>query len=153
MNLRDATHADAPQISELLKELTAAGKRQSPDDVVFVTENYIEDAQKIRCTVAEEDGVILGFQSLRLAEVGNKYGVEPGWGIIGTHIRPTAARRGVGRALFKVTQSAAKDAGLQHVDATIGSDNTEGLAYYGAMGFKEYKTLKGAVYKRLDVAP
>ncbi|MEM1273825.1 MAG: GNAT family N-acetyltransferase [Pseudomonadota bacterium] len=97
-------------MSGLLKDLTASGKRKSPDNEAFVRAHYIEDPRKIRCSVAEENGVILGFQSLIRADAGNTYGVEPGWGIIGTHIRPSAARQGVGRALFAVSLKAADDA-------------------------------------------
>ena len=152
MIMRDGTVEDAEQMSAFLRELTAAGKRTSPDDIAHVRSYYIEDADKIRCTVAEEDGSILGFQSLKNARAGNQWGVEPGWGIVGTHIRPSAARRGVGRALFDVTRKAAQDAGLLHIDASIGANNSEGLAYYEAMGFRTYRTPKNLICKRFDVS-
>lgn len=78
MIIRNATVEDVQQMSAFLRELTAAGKRKSPDDEGFVQRHYIEDADKIRCTVAEEDGSILGFQSLKEARAGNQWGVEPG---------------------------------------------------------------------------
>ena len=152
MNLRDATERDVPQISAFLKELTAAGKRTRPDDEAFVLAHYINDPAKIRCTVAEEDGEILGFQSLSLAEDGNQWGVTPGWGIIGTHIRLSAARRGVGRALFSVTRAAAAAAGISDIDASIGADNAEGLGYYEAIGFRAYRSAPGRICKRFEVS-
>ena len=152
MIVRDGTIEDVEQISAFLQQLTASGKRTRPDDEAFVRANYIEDADKICCAVAEEDGVVLGFQSLKRARAGNEWGVEPGWGIIGTHIRPSAARRGVGRALFAVTQARARDAGLAHIDATIGATNPEALSYYEAMGFQTYRTPDGSVCKRFDVS-
>lgn len=151
MIIRDATTKDVAQMSAFLQELTAAGKRTSPDDEAFVRRYYIEDRVKIRCSVADDDGTILGFQSLKLAEAGNQWDVEPGWGIIGTHIRPSAARRGVGRALFDVTRKAAADAGLSFLDATIAATNPEGLAYYEAMGFRTYRTPEGSICKRFVV--
>lgn len=151
MKIRDAIVSDGEAMSQLLMELTASGKRKSPDDEWFVRQNYIEHPGKVRCSVAEENGFILGFQSLRRAEPGNSYGVEPGWGVIGTHIRPSAARRGVGRALFEVSRKAAEDAGLAKIDATIAADNPEALAYYEAMGFRTYRTLEGSVCKYFDV--
>lgn len=152
MIIRKATVADVGQMSALLRQLTAAGKRRSPDDEAFVRSNYIEDPHSVRCSVADDDGAVLGFQSLKRAWAGNKWDVEPGWGIIGTHISPSAARRGVGRALFEVTRMAAGEAGIPHIDATIGATNTEGLAYYEAMGFRAYRTLEGAICKRFDVS-
>lgn len=151
MIIRDGTVDDVAQISAFLQELTASGKRTSPDDVPFVRSNYIEGKDKIRCSVADDEGVILGFQSLKRAQPGNQWGVTPGWGIVGTHIRPSAARRGVGRALFKVTREAARDAALAYIDASIAATNPEGLAYYEAMGFRTYRTPNGLICKRFDV--
>ncbi|MEM9011937.1 MAG: GNAT family N-acetyltransferase [Pseudomonadota bacterium] len=139
-------------MSAFLKELTVSGKRTSPDDELFVRAHYIEDPGKIRCSVAEEDGVVLGFQSLKRADAGNKWGVEPGWGIIGTHIRPSASRRGVGRALFAVSRKAAEAASIRKIDATIASDNPEALAYYEAMGFRTYRTPDDLICKCFDVS-
>lgn len=152
MKIRDATLADVPSMSAILRELTARGRRTSPDDEAFVRANYIESPHKVRCSVTEdEDGTVLGFQSLKVADEGNPWGVPPGWGIIGTHIHPAAARRGVGRALFGVTRAAAAEAGLTDVDATIAATNVEGLAYYEAMGFRTYRTPEGRICKRLRV--
>ncbi|WP_227268648.1 GNAT family N-acetyltransferase [Roseobacter weihaiensis] len=139
-------------MSAFLRQLTASGKRTSPDDEAFVRAHYIEDPDKVRCSVAEADGVILGFQSLKRAGVGNKWGVKPGWGIIGTHIHPAAARRGVGRALFAITRKAAGEAGLSYIDASIAATNPEALAYYEAMGFRTYRTPEGLICKRFDVS-
>lgn len=151
MRTRDGTVDDVPQMSAFLKELTAAGKRKSPDDEDHVRDYYVTSPDRLCLTVAEEDGVILGFQSLKRAWAGNPWGVAAGWGIIGTHIRPSAARRGVGRALFSVTAEAARAAGVVSVDASIGATNPEGLAYYDAMGFRTYRTPEGLICKRLDL--
>ena len=151
MIIRDAVLGDVEQMSGFLKELTASGKRTSPDSESFVRANYIEDPGKIRCSVAEENGIVLGFQSLKRAEAENQYGVEAGWGIIGTHIRPSAARRGVGRALFAVSRKAAEDASVKKIDASIANDNPEALAYYEAMGFRTYRTPEGLICKCFDL--
>ena len=44
-----------------------------------------------------------------------------------------------------VTLTAARAHGVPAIDATIGGNNTEGLAYYEAMGFCEYRRIKGAI--------
>ncbi|MHA3913546.1 GNAT family N-acetyltransferase [Halovulum sp. GXIMD14793] len=154
MKTRDAQMPDAPEISVFLQQLTALGKRTLPSDEDFVRNNYIAHKDNIRCTVVEdEDGTLLGLQILKRASEGNPYGVTPGWGMIGTHVRPDAARRGVGRALFSATLKAAQEAGLVKVDATIGATNTEALSYYEAMGFRTYREIEGRVCKCLDLSP
>ncbi|WP_234995236.1 GNAT family N-acetyltransferase [Ruegeria meonggei] len=72
--------------------------------------------------------------------------------MIGTHIRPSAARRGVGRALFHPTLRAVQASGTTVIDATISSRNDEGLAYYSAMGFVDYRQGTGTVSKRYTAA-
>lgn len=151
MHITDATADHVPQMSAYLLRLKQMGKRNSRGDEAFVYDHYINADDKIKCTLAEDDGTVLGFQSLKLATVGNIYDVTPGWGIIGTHINPDAARRGVGRALFAVTWQAAKDHGLEKIDASIGDTNPEGLAYYEAMGFRTYRTPDGLICKCYDL--
>lgn len=148
MIIRQAVLDDAPEISIFLQELTAIGKRASPDDQEFIRSFYIEHSDNVHCIVAEDtDGTILGIQILKTACEGNQYGVTPGWGIIGTHIRPSAARRGVGKALFAVTREAAKSAGLNKIDASIANTNEAGLAYYEAIGFQTYRTPNNTICK------
>ncbi len=152
MKTRRAKTDDAAEISSFLKELADLGKRQRPWDEAFVREHYISNPDGIQCSVVvEDDGTILGLQALSRAAAGNSYDVTPGWGIIGTHVKPSAARRGVGKALFAASTTAAQDAGIRHIDATIGATNAEGLAYYEAMGFRTYRTPDGAVCKVFDV--
>jgi len=146
--LSKAGPEDATGLSGVLAELAAAGKRRKSGDAQFVLHHYIAHAHQIRCTVASTPGgQVLGFQSLKSAWAGNPYEVATGWGIIGTHIRPSAARTGIGRALFEVTLDAARRHGLDAIDATIGVENAEGLGYCGAMGFKSYRRLDGAMSK------
>jgi GNAT superfamily N-acetyltransferase len=132
MKVRDAVMADASGISGFLEELASLGKRNLPSDADYVRTHYIGHADKIQCAVVEdEDGTLLGLQILKIASEGNPYGIDVGWGIIGTHVKPSAARRGVGKALFSATHKAAIDAGLSRIDATIGATNLEGISCYG----------------------
>ena len=148
MKVRHAVSADALKVSAYLKELTALGKRTLPDDAAFVQDNYIDNPVNIQCVVAEDvGGSILGLQVLKRATDGNAFGVEPGWGMIGTHVSPHAARRGVGKALFKSTCAAAQKAGLTQIDASIPVDNVDGQAYYEAIGFRTYRTPPGKICK------
>ncbi|KIC40795.1 acetyltransferase [Ruegeria sp. ANG-R] len=146
--IRTATEADADGIAGVLTALVASGKRNKPSDAAFALAHYISDPERIRCSVAvDSDGDILGFQSLKLATKNNLYGVAVGWGIIGTHIKPAAARCGVGRELFKSSLQAAQQRGLTAIDATIGAHNSEGLGYYETMGFRDYRRMEGAICK------
>ena len=152
MRVREAVPTDAPGISAFLQVLAARGKRTLPSDADYVSSHYIANPNRIQCAVAEgDDGTLLGLQILLHAAEDNPYGVTPGWGMIGTHVRPDAARQGVGKALFAATRAAAERAGLQKIDAMIGADNAEGLAYYGAMGFQTYRTQDNAVCKVFGV--
>lgn len=128
-----------------------AGLRAAPVDVALVRERYLGAEHRVALTVVEQDGHVVGFQSLKRAWPGNPYGVADGWGIIGTHIRPDVGRQGLGRRLFAESLRAAQAAGLQHIDATIGADNPPALAYYAAMGFVPYRTGDGAIPHRFDV--
>lgn len=82
-----------------------------------------------------------------MARDGNEYGAPVGWALIGTHVSPKAARLGVGRALFERTLEAARASGVPAIEAFIGAGNTQGQAYYEAMGFRDYRQAKGAICK------
>jgi L-amino acid N-acyltransferase YncA len=144
VEIRQATPADSAAISRMLQALTAADRRTRPSDVDFVRDNYVFARNGVSCFLAmAADGTVLGLQSLKVAEPGNEWNVEPGWGIIGTHVSPAAPRRGIGRALFAETRKAALAAGLTRIDASIGANNAEGRAYCEAMGFRTYRTPAG----------
>ncbi|MBO6897594.1 MAG: GNAT family N-acetyltransferase [Shimia sp.] len=137
MIIREARAEDAAEVSAFLQALVVLGKRRLPADEDFVRDVYIGHADNIACSVAEDaDGSLLGIQILLRATEGNPYCVAPGWGIIGTHVNPKAARRGVGRKLFATTRAAAETAGLQRIEATIGAQSPGALAYYDSMGFE-----------------
>jgi GNAT superfamily N-acetyltransferase len=137
MMIRPATSLDVQGMCDAIDEIFAAGLRKSAGDPASVLANYITHENRIECSVAQgDDGRILGFQSLRYALADNPYGTPEGWGIIGTHVSPRAARQGVGSALFQSTLAAAKAYTIENIEAAIGANNAMGLAYYEAMGFR-----------------
>ncbi|KAA9370456.1 GNAT family N-acetyltransferase [Ochrobactrum quorumnocens] len=148
MEIRPVRLDDADDMSKVLKEIIDATGRQRQYDRDHVIELYISDPNRIECHVAVADGEVLGFQSLKHATEGNPYGVAVGWGIIGTHVSPRAARKGVGSALFAATRQAATVAGIIDIDASIGDNNDMGLAYYEAIGFRTYRTSPGRICKQ-----
>jgi ribosomal protein S18 acetylase RimI-like enzyme len=140
-------------MSDVLEELIAAGKRSNAGDPAFVLSHYIAHPQRLHCFVAlGKDEEIFGFQSLKQAHEGNPYGTPVGWGIIGTHIRPSATRMGVGSRLFAATLTAARRAGLPAIEAYISKENAPALAYYEALGFRDYRRSEGIICKKLDLA-
>lgn len=148
MDIRPALLQDALAISLVLEELVAAKKRTKASDAEFAANHYVNHPDQIRCTIAvDQDGIVLGFQSLKFARENNPYGTPVGWGIIGTHVRPSAARKGVGQKLFHSTKEAASQFGVCKIEAFISQRNDVAIAYYEAMGFRTYRTLKDVVCK------
>ena len=146
--IRPAEEKDAVGIANVLRDLVKAGKRSKRDDPEFALQHYIAHANRIECLVAEDnEGRIFGFQSIKLAIIDNEYDAPTGWALIGTHISPKAARRGIGKALFSVTRKAAARAGVPAIEAFIAARNAEGQAYYGAMGFVDYREAKDVICK------
>lgn len=150
MRIREAVAADAEGIAEVLHALVVAGRRRGSAEVSYVIRHYLEHPDRLGVTLAAgDDGTILGFQSLKCSSPGNPYDTPDGWGIIGTHVRPSAERQGVGRALFAASEAIARAAGLKGIEASIGNDNPIALAYYGAIGFHDHGKTAAAVCKRL----
>jgi ribosomal protein S18 acetylase RimI-like enzyme len=152
MKIREALSSDAEAMSDVLEELVDAAKRHNRSDPSFTSSHYIEHPQRVHCLLAvAEDGKLLGFQSLKRADEGNPYGTPVGWGIIGTHVRPSAARMGIGSALFAATLAGARKARLPAIEAYIGDRNDAALAYYDALGFATYRRSDGIVCKALHL--
>jgi GNAT superfamily N-acetyltransferase len=153
MHIREAATADAQAMSDVLEELVAAGKRHKRSDAGFALSHYIQHPHRLHCFLAiDEDEGILGFQSLKVADEANPYGTPLGWGIIGTHVRPSAARSGVGSGLFAATLSACRKAGLPAIEAYIADENSAALNYYEAIGFRTYRRTEGITCKVFQLA-
>jgi ribosomal protein S18 acetylase RimI-like enzyme len=151
--IREANTADADAMGDVLRELLAAGKRTKAADADFVRAHYLDHPQRLHCFIALGlESRILGFQSLKRAHDGNSYGTPIGWGIIGTHVRPSAARMGVGSNLFTATLEAARRAGLPTIEAYIAEENAPALAYYEALGFRTCRRSDHAICKSLQIS-
>ena len=151
VDIRQAVDADAEDMVEVQNAIYRAGLRPGPVDTATVRERYLEMSYRIACTVAEKDGRVIAFQSLRWAWPDNPYGLAADWGIIGTHVHPEAGRSGLGRRLCEESLTAAKAVGITRIDASIGADNEAALSYYAAMGFPPYGRRGGAIARRRDV--
>lgn len=148
---RPATPADAAAMSAILTPIIELWGSTRRTDPAQLRAQYIDAPERIACTVAEADGRVVGFQSLQRAQPGNPYDVPADWGVIGTYVALDAVRGGIGAALFAATREAARAAGLDWIDASIGADNPRGLGYYAKMGFIDYRRRAGLVCKRFRV--
>jgi GNAT superfamily N-acetyltransferase len=152
LQIRQAVGADAAEMSRVLIDILDKWNSTRPGSEEHVRGFYIDHPDSIKCSVAsDEQGRVVGFQSLKIARSGNDYEVPSGWGVIGTYVSSAALRQGVGSALFRSTLNAASDAGIRSIDATIGAQHSDALGYYDAMGFRTYRSIEGAVGKRFDL--
>lgn len=151
ISITTATPDHAPGMSLLLQSILRRWNSPRPYSPDHILTYYIQPPDSIKCSVALKDDKIVGFQALLRAVEGNAYDVSSGWGIIGTYVDTTEAGQGIGRKLFASSLHAARAAGLPAIDATIADWNTEGLGYYSAMGFEDYRTPPGAISKKFVV--
>lgn len=146
---RPAIPADAAEMAELLNEIIAEGGTTAHEDLFGIAEmdhHYISPPELIACTVAEDDGEIVGFQALFWPRDQDEP-LPEGWAIIATFTRIGRTGSGIGKILFAATRSAARSAGVRTIDATIRDDNDGGLTYYSRMGFVDYDRLADIALK------
>ena len=139
MIVRPAISADAQALCDILNPLIVAGgttAHATPFDPDRMVAHYIAPPVGIACHVAVTEDGIVGFQALKWP--GPTTGIPDDWGSIATFVAPGQAGRGIGRALFDATRTAAIAAGVATIDATIRADNDSGLTYYTALGFQDY---------------
>ncbi len=151
MDIRPARPGDADALCAVINPIIEAGgttAHRNPFDRARMTAHYIAPDDGIACTLAEEGGVVLGFQSLVR---GAGYGLPEDWAVIATFVRLDEAQRGIGSRLFAATLEAARGAGIVTIDATIRRENAGGLTYYGRIGFADYRATPEAISKRYDL--
>ena len=151
-------------MAELINAIIAIGGTtayEEPFDAASMDAAYISLPQLVSCFVAEDVGVIVGFQGL-MRSFDPDDPLPDGWATIGTFARVGLTQRGVGGALFAATLEAARAADIAVIDATIRADNAGGLAFYSRQGFVDYDRLVAVplkegkavdrIRKRFDVA-
>lgn len=152
IRIRPATRADAPAMADLLNAIIARGgttAHRSPFSAERMAQDYIEPERKVSCVVAERGGQILGFQALEWSDP-DWTGPNPlpaDWAFIATFVAIEAQGQGIGSRLFAATRTAARQAGVTGIDATIRRENAGGLAYYSRMGFADYWSDEAVIAK------
>lgn len=156
LEIRPATPQDAGAVAKLINEIIAIGgttAHTEPFDEAGIVDTFIAPRLTISCFVAVNGAKIVGFQSLEWAdpEWPGEDRLPSDWAIIATYVDPRAHKMGIGRSLFAETASAAKAAGAVFIDATIRRENKGGLAYYQAMGFRDYREGTATISKRYSL--
>ena len=155
MIVRIATPADATGMTALLNAVIAEGgttAHETPMTAAEVQDHFIDGPGVLSSVVAEEGGVIVGWQSV-------------GWWHddphIGTFVLPVLQAKGVGSALFAVTLAKLRGGDVDRIIAWIRADNVPGLAYYARIGFRDVGgepgfalkdgTIVGRIHRRFDL--
>lgn len=131
MIIRDAAPADAAGMAEVLNAVIAIGgttAHENPKSDAQVRKSYITDADVLSSFVAEDQGRILGWQSVGIWQD------EPH---IGTFVLPGLQARGIGRELFAATRNHLRAKRARFLIAHIRADNIPGLAFYARIGFRD----------------
>jgi L-amino acid N-acyltransferase YncA len=153
--IRDARPGDAEGMADILNRIIAIGgttAHETPKSVETVREGYISGPEVLSSVVAEDEGQLIGWQSVEHWQ---------GEAHIGTFVRPGIQARGVGVALFARTRLLIAARGMTAIVASIRADNVPGLAYYARIGFVDVAhepdyALKdgrvvGRVHRRFDL--
>ena len=156
MIIRPATPQDAAAMSALQNRIIRIGGTTAHEvehDAAYVDLHYISGPEVICCVVAEQEGQVIGWQSV------GWWREEPH---IGSFVAPGIQAMGVGAQMFALTRDLVQTAGLTVIHASIRADNAPGLAYYAKMGFADYATdpdfalsdgtVVGRVERRFDLA-
>lgn len=146
--LRPATVEDAAEMAALLNEIITIGGTTAYEeffDRQSMIAAYVAAPNLICCTVAEEAGLLLGFQGLFHPIPDDP--MPAGWAFIATFARSRRQGGGVGRALFGETLRYAHAARVKTIDATIRADNDSGMGFYARLGFRDYGRLKAVALK------
>jgi ribosomal protein S18 acetylase RimI-like enzyme len=131
LQLRDVVAQDAEALSHLVTDFT--GLRTTPEQI---RRRLIRSQGVEHPIVAEIDGQVVGFASLRLV---NYLGEDAPYAeiselFVSAHYR----HRGIGRALMTELEVRARAVGASSVTVLTAADNRGAVALYRGMGFQEY---------------
>ena len=145
LTIRPVAPGDAAELADLLNAIIARGGTtafETPFTPGDLDQRYLTGQTVHCCFVAEQDGQLLGFQTL-----GTQNFLPPEIGDIATFTRIGITQSGVGTALFAATTARACALGLSAINATIRADNVGGLAFYSRMGFVDHEVVPAVPLK------
>ena len=129
VKLRAATADDVARLTDLVDAayghyVERIGGRPRP-----ITDDYTDVVQTKRVTVAERDGEIVGVVVLEVSD--QQFTVD------NVAVDPAHRGTGVGRALLRHAEAAARDAGRDAIYLYTHELMTENLALYSRIGYVE----------------
>lgn len=141
IHVRPAGAVHAPSMAHLLSDIIAAGGTTALTTPVTGPDLAGWMARGIRAAwhVAEDDGgAVLGFQWIEQVDSLPRDAAE-----IATFVQIGQTGLGIGSALFRATEAAARTLGYAWIRANIRADNSAGLTYYQSRGFEVYGRIEG----------
>ena len=132
MLIRLATPADAEAMAEVLNAVIAVGgttAHEVPKSPAEVQLEYIDGPEVLSSVVAEDEGRIVGWQSVEHWE---------GEAHIGSFVQPGLQAKGAGVRMFALTCEMLRSKGVREIVASIRADNVPGLTYYARIGFVDF---------------
>ncbi len=150
MELREATAADEPALSEsLLRPAYRDAASVAPEfnaldeEAVAVADaGRWLDHEDRALFVAEADGELVGYASAIQQEPAPIYARGPEAHVDGLYVKPERRREGVARALLDRVEAWAADRGCEHVGVTVHADNEAARALYAdryELTFESYR--------------
>ena len=148
--VRSAQECDLPALCDILNEIITIGGSTAYEGVFdpqTFDAAFVSGELCVECLVALVNGIPMGFQAVA------HYPSLPGdWLDIGTFARVSGKVKGVGTSLFSHMAALLAGRGISYINASIRSDNHQGLAFYSKMGFEDYALDKAiAVAKGLPI--
>lgn len=140
IHVRRAGQLDTRGMADLLNDVIAEGGTTALTTPV-TSDDLAEWMGHPRSAwhVAEDDaGRVMGFQWIEPAGYLPAEAAE-----IATFARIGHTGLGIGSALFRATEAAARELGYGWINANIRADNAGGLAYYQSRGFEDYGRIEG----------
>ncbi|MEM1353145.1 MAG: GNAT family N-acetyltransferase [Pseudomonadota bacterium] len=134
MHIRSARPYDTPPMAELLNEIINAGGTTAITEPVTASElkEYMHyySGRNVWCVSEDESELVLGFQYIEPQE-----DLPDDVADIATFVRRGYHGNGIGQGMFRVTCESARNLGFRGINATIRTDNKQGLAFYRSQGF------------------
>ncbi|MEP5731288.1 MAG: GNAT family N-acetyltransferase [Sulfitobacter sp.] len=142
ISVRPAIKLDLPDMAQLLNAIineggtTALARPVTGDDLAeWMT--FAPDRNAWHVALNKDERVV-GFQWIEPEK-----NHPPEVASIATFVEIGQTGLGIGSALFKATQAAAKSLGYVWINANIRADNEGGLIYYQSRGFQDYGMIEG----------
>jgi GNAT superfamily N-acetyltransferase len=134
LEVRPAEPRDAEVIFQLITELADFEqlRHQVTGNAGALTESLFGAAPCVWALVAEWDGAVVGFALYFLSY--STFLCKPGLYLEDLYVRPAVRGKGIGLALLKATEAAARRRGCGRLEWSVLDWNSNAIAFYEAYG-------------------